>query len=437
MNVLKFGGTSVGSVERIKQVATLLQEQKEDSLVVLSAMSGTTNYLVDIAEYYHQQNFHAGAEAIANLEHKYSKVVEALLSKKQEEAKEFVRNVFINLKEVLSKETFSVKHEKVLLSRGELLSTQLMKFHFDEIGVEAVLLSALDFMRLDEDGEIDQLYLTKEISERIKAQPCAIYITQGFICRNAFGEIDNLKRGGSDYSASLIGAAIDANEIQIWTDIDGMHNNDPRFVDKTYPIEFLSFDEAAELAYFGAKILHPSSILPARLKNIPVRLLNTMDPQAKGTKISLHTEKGKVKSVAAKDNITAVRIRSGRMLMAYGFVRSVFEVFERYKTPVDLIATSEVAISVTIDDNTNLQEIIRDLKAFGVVETDINQCIVSIVGDSIGENVGVAATIFDALKPVKVRMISFGGSMHNVSLLVDAKDKVPTLKLLNQHLFNL
>ena len=434
MKVLKFGGTSLGSAERMRHVSDLIDRTSAPCVVVLSAMAGTTDRLVDIAAYVRHGNLAAALESLSKLERQYDKVADELLASRLDEGKLFLKREFEGVTRLLSSEPFGLKEENALLARGEMISSQLMQLLFEDMNRPSRLLSSLDFMRVNEDHEPDQAYIQQEI--QVALQPKSpVYITQGFICRNAYGEIDNLKRGGSDYTASLIGAALEAEEIQIWTDIDGMHNNDPRLVENTHPVGRVSFDEAAELAYFGAKVLHPMSVLPARVKNIPVRVLNTMQPEAEGTLISHDTEKGKVKSVAAKSHITAIRIRSGRMLMAYGFVRAVFEVFERYKTPVDLIATSEVAVSVTIDDQTYLEKIVDDLKSFGVVEVDRDLSIVCIVGEDIGSNKGLAFRIFHALEPIRIRMISFGGSMHNVSLLVAAEDTRQCMNLLNDSLF--
>ena len=327
--------------------------------------------------------------------------------------------------------------EKVVLAQGELISTGMMNLFLNECGVNSVLLPALDYMRTDKNAEPDPLYIKEKLSKMLEQHTDAqLFITQGYICRNAYGEIDNLQRGGSDYSASLVGAAINSEEIQIWTDIDGMHNNDPRVVDKTAPVRNLHFEEAAELAYFGAKILHPTCILPAKLNNIPVRLLNTMQPEAPGTLISNKTEKGKIKAVAAKDNIIAIKIKSGRMLLAHGFLRKVFEIFESYQTPIDMVTTSEVGVSVTIDNRKHLEEIVDDLKKYGTVTVDTDMVIVCVVGDMQWDNVGFEANIISSLKDIPVRMISYGGSNYNVSLLVKAEDKKRSLQALSDHLFN-
>jgi aspartate kinase len=371
MKVLKFGGTSVGSVERIKEVAKLITDG-ERNIVVLSAMSGTTNTLVEISNYLSQKNPEGANEIINKLEAKYKQTVDSLYSTDEykQKALGILKTHFDELR-LLAKDMFTLFEEKVVLSKGELLSTNLMQLYLNEQHVASVLLPALDFMRTDRNNEPDAVYIKEKLQTILDTfSDTKLFITQGYICRNAYGEIDNLQRGGSDYSASLIGAAAGASEIQIWTDIDGMHNNDPRFVDHTQPVRHLLFEEAAELAYFGAKILHPTCIQPAKYANIPVRLLNTMDPSAPGTLISNSTEQGMIKAVAAKDNITAIKIKSSRMLLAYGFLRKVFEIFESYRTSIDMICTSEVGVSITIDNTTHLKDILDDLKKYGTVTVD-------------------------------------------------------------------
>lgn len=436
MKVLKFGGTSVGSAERIKEVASLVNDSQR-KIVVLSAMSGTTNSLVEITNYLYKKNHDGANEVINNLERKYYTEVEALYSKKEykEKGKELIKAHFDYIKS-FTKDLFTVFEEKTILAQGELISTAMFNYYMHELGIKSELLPALDYMRIDKNNEPDPVYIRENLSQLVDQLPnCSLFITQGYICRNAFGEIDNLQRGGSDYSASLIGAAINASEIQIWTDIDGMHNNDPRFVENTRSIADLSFDEAAELAYFGAKILHPTSVLPAKLANIPVRLLNTMDPKAPGTLISSKQTKDRIAAIAAKDGIIAIKIKSGRMLLAYGFLRKVFEIFESYKTPIDMITTSEVGVSVTIDNSRHLEEIIDDLKKFGTVDVDDNMVIICVVGDLVGEKKGYASNIFEALKEIPIRMISYGGSDHNVSVLIAANDKKDALRALSARLF--
>ncbi|MCC7332083.1 MAG: aspartate kinase [Flavobacteriales bacterium] len=436
MLVLKFGGTSVGSPERIKALKNLVIDNNS-KIVVLSAMSGTTNALVEIANCFYKKKDAEAFQQIADLEKKYVETIQELFVNPThfKQSLDFITCQFNYLKS-FSSNTFGNSEEKAILAQGELLSTTLFSNYLNETGINCVLLPALNFMRITENEEPDTNFikenLTKELAQH---NNCKLFITQGYICRNSFGEIDNLKRGGSDYSASLIGAAVNAEEIQIWTDIDGMHNNDPRIVDNTKPIAQLSFDEAAELAYFGAKILHPSSVLPAKTNNIPVRLKNTMQPEAKGTLISTHSSGKGIKAIAAKDNITAIKIKSGRMLLAYGFLRKVFEIFEAYKTPIDMITTSEVAVSVTIDETKYLNEIIDELKNYGIVEIDKDLSIICVVGDFIAESKGYALKIFDALQNIPIRMISYGGSMHNVSMLVNTSDKKEALISLNNKLF--
>lgn len=437
MKVLKFGGTSVGSAERIKNVAKLIVERGKN-IVVLSAMSGTTNTLVEISDYLYKHNIDGAKETINALEKKYNLTLQELFAdnaQAYEAAATEVKACF-NYMRSFTKDLFTVFEEKEILAQGELMSTAMMNIYLQSLGVKSVMLPALDYMRTDKNGEPDSLYIKQKLSALLaKFAEAEVYITQGFICRNAYGEIDNLQRGGSDYSASLIGAAINAEEIEIWTDIDGMHNNDPRYVEGTDPVDELHFEEAAELAYFGAKILHPTCVLPAKLNNIPVRLLNTMSPEAKGTLIYSTTAPHGVKAVAAKDNITAIKIKSGRMLLAYGFLRKVFEIFETYKTPIDMIATSEVGVSVTIDSEKNIDNILDDLKKFGTVTIDRDMVIICVVGDLEWQNKGIEAAALDALKDIPVRMISYGGSNFNISFLVSKKDKVRALNLLSDHLF--
>jgi aspartate kinase len=437
MKILKFGGTSVGSAQRIKDVAKLICDGKP-KIVVLSAMSGTTNTLVEISDYLYKKNADGATEVTNRLEQKYLGIVDELYCDTafRQQAKDLVKQRFDHIRTFI-KDMFTLFDEKEVLAQGELLSTGMMHLYLCENGVKAALLPALDFMRTDKNAEPDAPYIKTRLDALLESNRGAdIYITQGFICRNAYGEVDNLQRGGSDYTASLVGAAVRAGEIQIWTDIDGMHNNDPRVVESTAPVRRLHFDEAAELAYFGAKILHPTCILPAKLANIPVRLLNTLQPDAAGTTISNETEKGKIKAVAAKDNITSIKIKSGRMLLATGFMRKVFEIFENNKTPIDMVTTSEVGVSVTIDDCKYLEEIINELKKYGTVTVDNDLVIVCVVGDLEWDNVGFEAKIIYALKDIPVRMISYGGSNYNVSLLVKATDKKRALQALSEHLFN-
>ena len=437
MKVLKFGGTSVGSAERIKNVANLVIERGKN-IVVLSAMSGTTNTLVEISDYLYKHNIDGAKETINILEKKYFNTIRDLFdSEADREAATTEIKACFNYIRSFTKDLFTIFEEKEILAQGELMSTALMNIYMHSLGVKSVIIPALDYVRTDKNGEPDTQYIKQKLVALLeKYADAEIYITQGYVCRNAYGEIDNLQRGGSDYSASLIGAAINAEEIEIWTDIDGMHNNDPRYVDGTSPVDELHFEEAAELAYFGAKILHPTCVLPAKLNNIPVRLLNTMCPEAKGTLIHNTNGNGEIKAIAAKDNITAIKIKSGRMLLAYGFLRKVFEIFETYKTPIDMIATSEVGVSVTIDSEKNLDPILDDLKKFGTVTIDRDMVIICVVGDLEWHNTGIEALALEAIKDVPVRMISYGGSNYNVSFLVKKEDKVRTLNLLSKHIFN-
>lgn len=437
MKVMKFGGTSVGTPQRIKSVANLICD-KEQNLVVLSAMSGTTNSLLEIADYLYKQNQEGANAYITKLEDTYRAHIAELYSTEEYKEKTWllVHGVFDQIRS-LTKGEFSEKEEKIIVAQGEILSTNMMTNYLQEQGHNTVLLPALEFMRTNEEGEPDLKYIQEHLQlELTSHSDKEIFITQGFICLNANGEVDNLQRGGSDYTASLVGGAIGASEIQIWTDIDGMHNNDPRFVEHTTPVAHLHFDEAAELAYFGAKILHPTCIQPAKYANVPVKLLNTMDPTAPGTMISNMTEHRKIKAVAAKENIMVIKITSSRMLLAYGFLRKVFEVFEKYKTSIDMICTSEVGVSMSIDDKTYLPSILDELKKLGVVEVDDDMCIICVVGDLDWRNVGFESIAAQALKDIPVRMISYGGSNHNISFLVAAQDKQRALQSLSSYLFN-
>lgn len=437
MKVLKFGGTSVGSAERIKEVAKLIVDG-DRKIVVFSAMSGTTNTLVEISDYLYKKNPEGANEVINKLEEAYVGHVNELYETPEykEKGLEVVHSHFDSIRKY-TKDLFTLFEEKVLLAQGELISSALVNFYLQEQGIKSVLIPALSFMRMDKNNDPDPIYIREKLNQQIEQYPeVELFITQGYICRNAYGEIDNLQRGGSDYTASLIGAAIKAKEIQIWTDIDGMHDNDPRVVEKTSPVRHLEFEEAAELAYFGAKILHPTCIQPAKYANIPVRLLNTMDPEAPGTLVSNESEEGKIKAVAAKDNITAIKIKSSRMLLAHGFLRKVFEIFESYQTSIDMICTSEVGVSVTIDNTKHLNEILNDLKKYGTVTVDEDMCIICVVGDLKWENVGFEAKALDAMRDLPVRMISFGGSNYNISFLIRKEDKNIALQQLSDKLFN-
>ena len=438
MKVMKFGGTSVGSPKRIKEVSSLITETGEPTFIVLSAMSGTTNSLVEISNYLYKKNPDGANEIINCLENKYMLHVEELYTTEvyKQKTREFLHDEFDCLRS-FTKNLFTSFEEKSIVAQGEIMSTNMVANYLQENGVKAVLLNALDFMRTDKNGEPDLQTIKEKLSEIMKAnEGYQIYLTQGFICRNAYGEIDNLLRGGSDYTASLVGAALPAEEIQIWTDIDGMHNNDPRVVENTEALHQLNFDEAAELAYFGAKILHPTCVLPAKYANIPVRLKNTMDPKAEGTLINNVVIKGKFKAVAAKDNITAVKIKSSRMLLATGFLRKIFEIFESYQTPIDMITTSEVGVSMSIDNNTHLDEIVNELKKYGTVTVDTDMCIICVVGDLDWNNLGFESQALDAMKNIPVRMISYGGSNHNISFLIREADKKQALQNLSAILFD-
>ena len=436
MKVLKFGGTSVGSAQRMKEVAKLINDG-EKKIVVLSAMSGTTNTLVEISDYLYKKKPDGANEVINRLEAQYKKHINERYSTENYKQKtlDTIKAQFDFIRSY-TKDLFTLFEEKVILAQGELMSTCMMTNYLLEQGVNVELLPALEFMRTDKNSEPDPVYIKDKLEAQLELHPDAdIYITQGYICRNAYGEIDNLQRGGSDYTASLIGAAITSSEIQIWTDIDGMHNNDPRYVENTSPVPYLQFEEAAELAYFGAKILHPTCIQPAKYANIPVRLLNTMDPTAPGTLISNELVQDTIKAVAAKDHITAIKIKSSRMLLAHGFLRKVFEIFESYQTSIDMICTSEVGVSVTIDNTIHLNEIVDDLKKYGTVTVDPNMCIICVVGDLEWTNLGFEANALDAMKDIPVRMISFGGSNYNISFLVKEEDKQRALQSLSDHLF--
>lgn len=434
---MKFGGTSVGTPARMKDVTRLVTSSGNPVFVVLSAMSGTTNSLVEISNYLYKKNPEGANEVINKLEEKYHAHVEELYSSDEwkEKTNNFLTEEFGYLRS-FTKELFTSFEEKNIVAQGEIISTNMVANYMKEQGYSVTLLSALDFMRTDKNSEPDITFIRKNLNSILNDAPASqVYITQGFICRNAYGEVDNLQRGGSDYTASLIGAAIDAEEIQIWTDIDGMHNNDPRIVDNTAPVHQLHFEEAAELAYFGAKILHPTCIQPAKYSNIPVRLLNTMDPEAEGTTISNKTEAGRIKAVAAKSNITAIKIKSSRMLLATGFLRKVFEIFESYQTPIDMVCTSEVGVSMSIDNNSHLNEIVDELKKYGTVTVDSDMCIICVVGDLDWSNVGFETLATEAMKSIPVRMISYGGSNYNISFLIKEEDKKRALQSLSNTLF--
>ncbi len=439
MKVMKFGGTSVGKPQRMHDVARLITSDAESKIVVLSAVSGTTNALVEIGALLSENKKEEAKQKIDALENQYKQFIRELV--KQPEALQKAENIlkehfeFLN---IILKISFNEALNKDILAQGELLSTKLFSVYLTEKGIAHELLPALEFMSIDANDEPQVEIIRERLAKLLKQHTGQnLFITQGYICRNVRGEVDNLKRGGSDYSASLIAAAINASACEIWTDISGMHNNDPRIVNKTIPIEQLSFDEAAELAYFGAKILHPASIWPAQQYKVPVKLLNTMEPSAKGTLIAEEATSKGVKAVAAKDGIIAINIKSSRMLLAYGFLRKVFEVFEKYRTPIDMITTSEVAVSLTIDNDAALPQIIRELETFSTVAIDKNQTIVSIVGNEIAAHPDTLKKVFDSLSNINVRMVSYGGSVHNISVLVTGEQKKQVLQQLNSGLFGL
>ena len=438
MKVMKFGGTSVGSAERMKGVADLITRSGEPTFVVLSAMSGTTNSLVEICDYLYKKNPEGAQEVINQLEKKYMGHVEELYSKEETKKKttEFLRKEF-NYLRTFTKDTFTSFEEKIVVAQGEVMSTNMVTNYLNEQGVKTILLDALTFMRTDKNSEPDMPFIKENLDRVMRThQGYQIYITQGFVCKNAYDEVDNLQRGGSDYTASLIGAAMMSDEIQIWTDIDGMHNNDPRIVDKTDAVHQLNFEEAAELAYFGAKILHPTCVQPAKYAGVPVRIKNTMDPDAEGTVTDNVLVRGKIKAVAAKDNITAIKIKSSRMLLATGFLRKVFEIFETYNTPIDMVTTSEVGVSVTIDKTANLTKIMDELKKYGTVTVDSDMCIICVVGDLDWSNIGFETLVTDAMQNIPVRMISYGGSNYNISFLIREQDKKRALQNLSAKLFS-
>lgn len=437
MKILKFGGTSVGSPQRMKDVCQLITDG-DRKIVVLSAMSGTTNSLVEIADYIKKRNLEAAGNVINKLRTLYKQHVEELYSKEEnkEKTNALLLDIFMHLHNLTTQE-YSDKLEKEILAQGELMSTNMVTNYLKEQGVKVMLIPALNFMRTESNGEPDMAYIKEHITDILKKNDgYELYITQGFICRNINGDVDNLQRGGSDYTACLVGAVLRAEEIQIWTDIDGMHNNDPRYVPNTTPVRQLNFEEAAELAYFGAKILHPTCIQPAHYAGVPVRLLNTMDPSAPGTIINDQMQKGSIKAVAAKDNITAIKIVSSRMLLATGFLHKLFETFEVNHTPVDMVTTSEVGVTLTIDNNAHLANIVEELKKYGTVSIDENMCIICVVGDLRWGNVGFETLVTEALAQIPVRMIAYGGSNHNISFLVRESDKKEALCALSEKLFN-
>lgn len=437
MKVMKFGGTSVGAPDRMQNVADLITRDNEKKFVVLSAVSGTTNTLVKISNLLLDKNKIEAAAVIEELHGQYLDFIEKLFTTPEgkQSGKSVIDSHFGIIKGMVEI-GFTDLEERLLLSQGEMISTQLFHHFLKEKGIKSQIMMALDFMSIDEHNEPELEKISVKLKKQLEdKEEAPIYITQGYICRNPEGEVDNLKRGGSDYTASLIGAALEVSEIQIWTDIDGMHNNDPRVVENTYPIPEMSFDEAAELAYFGAKILHPFTVRPAQDKNIPVKLKNTMDPDAHGTVISNKRSGDDIKAVAAKDNITAIRVKSSRMLLAYGFMRQIFEIFEKYRTPIDMITTSEVAVSLTIDDDTHLEDIIRELEVFGNTDVDKDLSIICIAGNFAADKKGLAQKVLSALKDIPLRMVSYGGSRYNISLLVHSSSKEKALIALNDNIF--
>ena len=436
---MKFGGTSVASAERIAHVADLITATDEVKIVVLSALAGTTNALVEIGHQLMAHHQHEALTILTKLKHKYEAETRLLFPTPQsyDKAWTLLNETFFVLEKICDAESFTLFDEKKILARGELLSTAMMLRHLADRGVQAIGLPALEYMRTDKQAEPDEEYIRTHLEELISRAPegTRLFITEGYICRNAFGDIDNLQRGGSDYTATLVGSVLRADEIQIWTDIDGMHNNDPRYVDATRPVRRLHFEEASELAYFGAKILHPTCIQPAKRHGIPVRLLNTMEPSAPGTLISMDTDKDMIKAVSAKDNITMVRVRSSHQLSHWSFIGKVFSVFEHHCIPIDMIASTETSISLTIERSQLPSEVRRGLEQLGTVEEERELTIICVVGDMEWENIGFEAQILKALEEIPVRMISYGGSDYNLSLLVSAADKRRTLLALSRQLF--
>jgi aspartate kinase len=439
MKVMKFGGTSVGKPERMHHIVSLVSKETEPAIIVLSALSGTTNALIEIGSFIAKGDRTSAKQAIEKLETHYQSFIKELVKSDDAYAKaQAIIAEHFEFLNIILKISFSEALNKDILAQGELLSTKLFSVYLEEQKIDHVLLPALEFMTIDLHDEPQIGSIKVKLTQLLNQHPDKkLFITQGYICRNARGEVDNLKRGGSDYSASLIAAAINAKSCEIWTDIDGLHNNDPRIVKRTIPVEQLSFEEAAELAYFGAKILHPASIWPAQQYKIPVRLLNTMQPEAKGTLIVEQAGSIGVKAVAAKDNIIAIRIKSSRMLLAYGFLRKIFEVFEKYRTPIDMITTSEVAVSLTIDNPIYLKAILKELEPFGTIEVDEHQAIISVVGNEISQTTDIVKKLFGSIKNIPVRMVSYGGSPHNISLLISAEYKTQILQQLNRGMFGL
>lgn len=437
---MKFGGTSVASAERIVHVANLITRDSDKKIVVLSAMAGTTNTLVEISNLLVHKYRHEALILLGKLKKKYEKEARLLFSdiKSYDKAWTIINETFFFLEQICYKDNFTLFDEKKILARGELLSTCMMLKHLEDRGIKAVGLPALEYMRTDSNAEPDLSYITEHLNKiinNISNSDINLFVTEGYICRNVFGEIDNLQRGGSDYTASLIGYAVDAKEIEIWTDIDGLHNNDPRYVDCTTPVRRLHFDEAAELAYFGAKILHPSCIQPAKMKHIPVRLLNTLSPESEGTLISLETEKDRIKAVAAKDNISMIRIKSNQTLTSWSFISKVFSLFERHRISIDMITSSDVAICLALDNTESIDDLCNDLRNMAHIEIEKDLTIICVVGDMEWDNVGYEAQIVNALRDIPLWMISYGASDYSLSVLIRKQDKSKALKTLSDRLF--
>ncbi len=436
---MKFGGTSVASAERIQHVADLISRGGGPTIVVLSAMAGTTNMLVEISRQLVLRHRHEALTLLTKLKKKYETETRLLFPDKMSYDRSWtvVNETFFFLEQLCYVDNFTLYDEKKILARGELLSTAMMLGHLADRNIKAVGLPALEFMRTDKNAEPDLSYIREHLSEIMARMPqeVELFITEGYICRNAFGDVDNLQRGGSDYTATLIGAALRASEIQIWTDIDGMHNNDPRVVDTTEPVRSLRFEEAAELAYFGAKILHPTCIVPAHVEGIPVRLLNTLEPDAPGTLISETTDKDLIKAVAAKDDLSMVRVRSNHQLTSWSFISKVYALLEHYGIPADMIASAEVALSFAVESQRITDRFLEDLATLGVVSVDHGLTIVCVVGDLEAENVGFEAKILEALRDIPLWMISYGGSDYNMGVLIESQNKRAALKALSDHLF--
>lgn len=437
MKVLKFGSASIANVEKIKHVASIIAK-KESHIVVLSSIKGTAELLSEISKYFYNKNVEGAIEVVNKLEHTYNIHIDELFSKEEnkQKAKDYLADMILYLKN-FGDDLFTLFEERALMSQGELISSFLICLYLNELGVKSQILPALDFMRMDRSAAPDMVYIKDKMNKYLPEKTMGdIYLTQGYICRNSYGEIDDLRKGGSDYSAAIIGAAVGATEIQIWGDNDVMLNNDPKYVANASIIKRLSFDEAAELAYFGSKILHPTCVLPAKLAGIPIRLMNTQKQSEAGTVISNDTEAGTVKAIGARDNITAIKVKSGKMLLAHGFLRKIFEVFEKYQTSIDMLASSEIGVSVTIDNCKNLPDILDELKQYGTVSTDTDMVIISVVGDFVMKNENIGSNILDSIKMVPVRMVSYGGSNLSFSFLIEKKDKEKTLQILNERLFN-